>query len=105
MCQNRCKPFILKGNGHFREGFAELQQELVHIGCGLRMRAVQIERIAHNKFRYGLAEGVILKIIYYLCSRYGFDRRGKDAQRIALRDPHPGTSVVYSYNPFHKPQI
>ena len=69
------------------------------------MPAVEVERIADDELYNRFAQGVFLKIFYYLCSRHSLEGRRENAQRVALSEAHPGTSVIYSDDSVHKPQI
>ena len=104
MCQHRGKALVLKCHRHIREGLCQLAEKNVHIGRGLGVGSVKIEGIAHDKLGYSLPKGVFLKIIYYLCSRDSFKRRGKDTKRVALSEPYPRPAIVNSDYPVHEPQ-
>ena len=90
---------------NIRESLLQLFQEDIDVGGRLGVGAVQIEGITYHKSNYLVPFGKIFKIIYYLCSRDCLEWRREYAQRVAQRDSHPGSSIIYSYSSLHPYKI
>lgn len=101
MGQHRCETLVLKADRHFRKRSLEPGNELVHIRRGFGVGSVEIERISENKSVNGVDGCNFLKIFYYICRRYSFQRGCEDTERVALCDSHTCSSEIDSHGSVH----
>lgn len=101
MGQHRGKALVLKTYRDIRESSLKFWDEFVHIRRGFGVDPVEIERIPENKSVNGVDGCNFLKIFYYICRRYSFQRGCEDTERVALCDSHTCSSEIDSHGSVH----